>query len=172
MLQLPPAAEAASPFAALSLIVAPAILTNACSLLIMSTSNRLARAVDLARELARQLEHTTTAEGAEGAGTSERMREMASAERRSILLLQALRAVYVALAGFAGATLLSLLSVVLTRQLSPWVLRAFESAALTAGAAGVVGMVLMAVLLMRETRIAVTMLRERVLAQQSRFRTR
>ena len=46
----------AGPFAALSLIVAPAILTNACTLLIMSTSNRLARAVDLARELADQLE--------------------------------------------------------------------------------------------------------------------
>ena len=46
----------ANPFAALSLIVAPAILTNASSILAMSTSNRLARAADRARELAKQLE--------------------------------------------------------------------------------------------------------------------
>jgi hypothetical protein len=45
-----------SPFAPRSLIVAPAILTNASSVLAMSTSNRLARAVDRARDLARQLE--------------------------------------------------------------------------------------------------------------------
>jgi hypothetical protein len=38
----------ANPFAALSLIVAPAILTNASAVLAMSTSNRLARAVDRA----------------------------------------------------------------------------------------------------------------------------
>lgn len=48
--------DSSNPFAALSLIVAPAILTNASSVLAMSTSNRLARAVDRARELARQLE--------------------------------------------------------------------------------------------------------------------
>ena len=47
-----------NPFAVLSLIVAPAILTNATSLLIMSTGNRLARAVDRARELSKQLEET------------------------------------------------------------------------------------------------------------------
>jgi len=38
-------------FSALSLIVAPAVLTNAASVLLMSTSNRLARSVDRAREL-------------------------------------------------------------------------------------------------------------------------
>ena len=45
-----------NPFAVLSLIVAPAILTNAASVLVMSTSNRLARAIDRARDLARELE--------------------------------------------------------------------------------------------------------------------
>jgi len=45
-----------NPFAVLSLIVAPAVLTNASSVLAMSTSNRLARAVDRARELSKQLE--------------------------------------------------------------------------------------------------------------------
>ena len=40
-----------NPFAVLSWIIAPALLTNACTLLILSTANRLARAVDRAQEL-------------------------------------------------------------------------------------------------------------------------
>jgi len=47
-----------NPFAVLSFIVAPAILTNASSVLTLSTSNRLARAVDRARELTTALEST------------------------------------------------------------------------------------------------------------------
>jgi uncharacterized protein DUF2721 len=45
-----------NPFATLSLVVAPAILTNVCSVLVSSTSARFARAVDRARDLARQLD--------------------------------------------------------------------------------------------------------------------
>jgi hypothetical protein len=73
----------ASPLAALSLIVAPAILTNASSVLIMSTSNRLARTVDRATQLSRELESTldpnsTTVE--------RRLRELTAVERRSLML--------------------------------------------------------------------------------------
>src|SRR5688500_1180939 len=93
-----------SPFAALSLIVAPAILTNACSVLVMSTSNRLARAVDLTREVARELE--ATAPDSELPDTTRRLDELSAANERSVLLLRALRAIYTALAGFASATLL------------------------------------------------------------------
>ena len=53
-----------NPFAALSLIVAPAILTNACSVLILSTSNRFARAVDRARQLAQEIEGSDDLAGA------------------------------------------------------------------------------------------------------------
>ena len=167
MLQLPPS-SGAGPFAALSLIVAPAILTNACSLLIMSTSNRLARAVDLARERARELEQTPATE--RGGETAPRLREMEAAERRSLLLLRALRAIYVALAGFAGATLLSLLTVVFLRELPIALQRVLGTLAMVAGGIGVAGIVWMASLLMRETRIAVATLGERVLTQQHRFR--
>jgi hypothetical protein len=51
-----------NPFAVLSLIVAPAVLTNACSVLVLSTSNRLARATDRVRELAKQLEAAAAAD--------------------------------------------------------------------------------------------------------------
>src|SRR4051812_47637781 len=95
-----------NPFSVLSLIVAPSILTNASSVLIMSTSNRLARAVDRARELSKQLEAATEFASAE---SRRRLKELAAAERRTILLLRALRSFYVALGGFASAALVSLL---------------------------------------------------------------
>src|SRR5438477_2642397 len=120
-----------NPFAVLSLIAAPAILTNATSVLAMSTSNRLARAVDRARELARQLEQS--APDAADAATRRRLTELAAVDRRSLLLLRALRAVYVALGGFASATLLSLLTAVLLPELPPLGLRVFELVSLGAG---------------------------------------
>ena len=46
----------ANPFIMLTFIVAPAVLTNACALLAMSTSTRFARAIDMAREIAKQIE--------------------------------------------------------------------------------------------------------------------
>ena len=45
-----------NPFIMLTFIVAPAVLTNACALLAMSTSNRFARAIDMAKEIARQID--------------------------------------------------------------------------------------------------------------------
>jgi hypothetical protein len=99
----------ANPFAALSLIVAPAIVTNASSVLAMSTSNRLARAVDRARELARQLDDP----GHTASESERRLHELALSETRAILLLRVLRSFYTALAGFAVATLVSLLGAVL-----------------------------------------------------------
>lgn len=167
MLQLATSASAAGPFAALSLIAAPAILTNACALLVMSTSNRLARAVDLTRESARELEHTS--EGGGQPETERRLRELSSAQDRSLLLVRALRAIYAALAGFATATLVSLLGVVFMGELPASALRAVEVVALLGGAAGVAGIVWASSLLVRETRIAAATMRERVAAQQQRF---
>jgi hypothetical protein len=95
-----------NPFAALSLIVAPAVLTNASSILILSTSNRLARAVDRARALATQLEAPV---GIPGRFTALRLNEMDSSERRALMLLSALRLFYASLGAFAGAALTSLL---------------------------------------------------------------
>ena len=161
------AQSASTPFAALSLIVAPAILTNGCSVLVLSTSNRLARAVDLARELARDLDAVSSDEPAPD--SRRWLDEMSAAHTRSVLLLRALRAIYTALGGFSSATLLALLGVVFQSRLpepSRW---AFELLAMLAGVIGVGGIVWAAVLLLRETRIAVTALELRFSAQQARF---
>src|SRR5919108_5426420 len=104
-----------NPFAVLSLIVPPAILTNASSVLAMSTSNRLARAVDRARDLARQLESRESADLPRTDRHQEserRLGELAATEHRAIMLLRVLRCFYVALGGFALATLLSLVGAV------------------------------------------------------------
>src|SRR6476469_6324205 len=94
-----------NPFAVLSLIVAPAILTNASSVLAMSTTNRLARASARTRELARQLEETTDLSSPEA---GRRLSELDAAERRSVMLVTALRSFYVALGSFASAALFAL----------------------------------------------------------------
>jgi len=148
----------ASPFAVFSLIVAPAILTNASSVLAMSTSNRLARAVDRARELSRQLE----TEKAPEETSSRRLGELVVVADRTLLLMQALRSFYVALGSFAFATLISLIGAVASRTGDSEILRGLEVLALGSGGVAVASIVHGSVLLLRETGIAVKVLQERV----------
>lgn len=150
--------DTANPFAVLSLIVAPAVLTNASSVLAMSTSNRLARAVDRARELSRQLEGMADPADPE---TARRLRELAAAEQRTILLLGALRSFYIALGGFASATLVSLLGAVVVSMGAATLTRLSEVIAVLAGLVAVGAIVHGSVILVRETRIAVQTLHER-----------
>lgn len=147
----------AGPFAARSLIVAPAILTNACTLLIMSTSNRLARAVDLTRELADKLDMVGPDDL--GSTTERRIVDMEAASERSLLLLQALRAIYASLAGYASATFIALIATLFASQLPRSVSQALELCASGAAALGVGGMVWAAAVLLAETRIAARALR-------------
>ncbi len=147
-----------NPFAVLSLIVAPAILTNASSVLIMSTSNRLARAVDRARELSKQLEAVGSADGGE---TERRLRELSAAEARALLLLRALRRYYTALGGFASATLLSLVGAALVSLGMTLAVPVLEVTAVAAGVVAVGALVSGSVVLVRETRLAVQVLQQR-----------
>lgn len=148
----------ASPLAALSLIVAPAILTNASSVLAMSTSNRLARVVDRARDLARQLESGTDA----GEQDARRLHDLTIVEDRAVLLMRALRSFYLALGAFAAATLLSLIGAAVDAAVPnvPGV-RVVEIVALCSGALAVTALVRGSALLLRETRLAVALMQER-----------
>jgi hypothetical protein len=150
--------EQTNPFAVLSLIAAPAILTNACSLLAMSTSNRLARAVDRARELSKQLE------GADDLFTPEasrRLGELTVAEQRSFLLLAALRSIYLALGSFAFSTLISLVGAVVAPLGAIVLVRTLEAIAVTGGILAVGALVHGSIVLVRETRLVVQVLHER-----------
>jgi hypothetical protein len=142
-----------NPFAALTLMAAPAVLTNATSVLILSTSNRFARAIDRARALARELEKAAGVTGDPALDT--KMVMLGRLERRSLILLTALRLFYLALGSFASATLVSVLGAVVASRGYDLVLRALETAAVVAGFLGVGGLVLGATFLVRDTRLAV-----------------
>lgn len=160
-------ADGASPFAALSLIAAPAVLTNAASLLTMSTSNRLGRAVDRARDLARQLEAAGPATGL--APDDRRLRELVATDERSVLLIRALRSFYSAIGGFACATLSSLVGAVVSSSTNGILVTALEVASVGAGFFAVGALVHGSALLMRETRIAVAVMHERTATIRSRW---
>ena len=157
-----------NPCAVLSLIVAPAILTNATSLLIMSTGNRLARAVDRARELSKQLEETQKFDSEDSV---RRLGELDATEQRTLLLLNSLRSFYVALGAFASSAFVSLIGAVFApAQLAIFVVP-MELAAIVAGLVAVASMVHGTVLLLRETRIAVRIVSERASNIRSRFQS-
>jgi len=163
-----------NPFAAFSLIVAPAILTNASSVLAMSTSNRLARAVDRARDLARQIEALESdRDGPAGdrRKTFERMLgELTATEQRTTMLLRVLQSFYFALGGFASSTLAALLGAVLARVTAGPVLALLEIVAVAAGTVGVAALVRGSVILVRETAIAVRVISERAANVRARAR--
>lgn len=92
-----------NPFAVLTAVVAPAILTNACSVLALGTSNRLARVVDRTRFIADRLASHRTDDPACAAWRTQMERQQA----RGHTILRALRLIYAALGLFAGEVLVS-----------------------------------------------------------------
>jgi hypothetical protein len=155
-----------NPFAVLSLIVAPAILTNASSVLIMSTSNRLARGADRARKLSKQLEATDDLSTVEA---QRRLKELTAAECRTLLLLRSLRSFYVALGAFAFAAFVSLLGAVTAPIKLTAIVLPLELAGVAAGLVAVASLVYGSMLLLRETRIAVQVITERADSVRERF---
>jgi hypothetical protein len=163
----------ANPFAAFSLIVAPAILTNAASVLAMSTSNRLARAVDRTRDLARQLEAhgvSLASSDADRADSERRLDELSATETRTTMLLHVLQSFYFALGGFASSTLAALLGAVLAQWGPGAHVTVFEALAVGAGTIGVASLVRGSLLLVRETGIAVRVISERAASVRARAR--
>jgi Protein of unknown function (DUF2721) len=154
-----------NPFAVLSLIVAPAVLTNASSVLAMSTSNRLARAVDRARELSKQLEEAGALASPEA---SRRLHELTVTEQRALMLLIALRSFYVALGSFASVTLVSLLGAVLAPIDAGIPVRVLEVVGVVAGFLAVSALVYGSGVLVRETRLVVQVLQERAASVHAR----
>jgi hypothetical protein len=161
----------ANPFAAFSLIVAPAILTNAASVLAMSTSNRLARAVDRTRDLARQIETEPPSEPNDihlGRESLRRIDELTATEHRTTMLLRVLQSFYFALGGFASSTLAALLGAVLARFGTGATVTTLEVIAVAAGTIGVASLVRGSLILVRETGIAVRVITERAASARAR----
>jgi hypothetical protein len=88
-----------NPFAVLTAVVAPAILTNASSVLCLGTGNRIARVVDRTRVITAEM-------SALEPGTPDyhvRLTQLERLKVRAQLLYRALRILYASLGSFAAA---------------------------------------------------------------------
>ncbi len=155
-----------NPFASLSLIAAPAVLTNASSVLALGTSNRFARAIDRARALSALLEKETVSGDPM---TLLRIRQLNRVERRSLLLLHALRAFYLALGSFAASALISLIGASVVTSPHHFLFRVTVWIATATGAVGVGGIVFGCSVLVGETRLAVQNVAEEATLIRERF---
>ena len=145
-----------NPFAVLTAIVAPAILTNACSVLSLGTGNRLARVVDRTRVVAAEIKSREP-------GSPEYLawaEQLAGLQLRAQLLLSALRAFFAALGAFATAALVSVVGGVAAYYGESALFRASAVAAIATGTFAVIALVRGTVVVMRETRIAIRNLAE------------
>ena len=165
-----------SPFAVLTFIAAPAILTNASSVLTLSTGNRFARAIDRARLLASAIAAQAPDGSASPGGgqpwLSEDARLLARqldlAERRVLIIVRALTAFYFAMGCFALGTLTSLAGASLSMLAYAGTTQAVLFVAVVAGVCGVGGLVSGATLLVWESRLTHRLLNEEA-AAISRF---
>lgn len=111
---MPAEALSQNPFAVLSLVAAPALLTNASAVLVLSTVNRILRTSDRMRALSAELEKKEIP-------TERRnflIAQVSRVERQSVLLLRGLHSIYVALGCFSTASLIAMMGGGLAQ--SPW----------------------------------------------------
>ena len=139
-----------SPFAVLTLIAAPAVFTNASSVLALGTGNRLARVVDRTRMLVKDLH------GAEiDAATRELwVRHLGRLEQRGALLVRAMSFFYGGIGCFASASVVSILGASSISTKYHWVFQTIVAISFVAGTVGFTGLAVGCSLLVRETRLA------------------
>jgi len=151
-----------SPFAVLTVIVAPAILTNATSVLAMSTINRMLRTRDRMHELLRE---STGPNPPHGAKFIEQVNRV---ERQALLLLRALHWIYVALGSFAAASLVTLLGALFGQLGQETMIRVVIGGGLLLGFGGVAGLIGGCVNLFHATRLSLVNIREEAALIRSR----
>jgi hypothetical protein len=143
-----------SPFAALTIVVAPAILTNASSVLCMGTTNRLARVVDRTRAVSAASFPPNTE------SFMARQRQLEALRVRWNLVLRALKFFYMSLGSFAAAALISLFGSAFTAAGPHLVFTFIAVLGLLSGTVGVAGLVFGCTIMMQETRLAIQNLAE------------
>lgn len=151
--QIPALTENA--FAVLSFLAAPAILTNASTVLALGTSNRLARASDRARAASATVVNATDSEDP---FVRLQLEDFHSATTRAKMLVRALSRFYLAAGCFAAGTCIALIGA-FADYFHVRVLDGVAQVA-TIGAAvlGVGGLVNGSLILVAETRIALRVL--------------
>ena len=156
-------AVAGNPFAVLTAIVAPAILTNASSVLALGTSNRLARVVDRTRVVAAEL----SAFEPESPDYQMWLAQLEPLQVRAQLLVKALRLFYAGLGLFAASALVSVGGSIAAYYGQRLFFEGAAALAVLTGASAVLGLASGCVLMVRETQLAV-----RNLAEEAKIRAR
>lgn len=147
-----------TPFAVLTTLVAPAILTNACTVLALGTSNRIARVIDRTRFLTAEMEKLTP----EMPAYKARTHQLERLRTRAAMLFRALRILYAALGGFAAAALITVVGSILAYYDVIFEFHATAILGLAVGAFSVTSLVYGCSLLVREIRLALIQVREEV----------
>jgi hypothetical protein len=145
-----------NPFAALTTVVAPAILTNASSVLCLGTANRLARVVDRTRVVSAEL--ARAAPNAKSYVVCQCQLEALRA--RWTLALRALKLFYMSLGSFAAATLISLFGAAFATSGLHLPFPLFALLGLVSGTLGVGGLVFGCSIMVREARLGLQNLEE------------
>jgi|SRR5436190_622111 len=148
-------ALADTPFAALTVIAAPAILTNASSVLALGTGNRIARVVDRTRFLTREL-----SDPLDDLRREVYWNQLEVLQVRAQLLLRALRWFYTSLGAFAASALIAVIGSVVAAYQGVHIAEVFAISGLLVGTLGVTGLVTGCTLMIHETRLAVRHLTE------------
>jgi hypothetical protein len=142
---------AADPFSVLTVVVAPAVLTNASSVLALGTNNRLARVADRTHAVTAQLANL------DPAAKSYKVFEtqLPALQTRAQLLLRALRCFYLGLGLFASSALISIAGSIATYYGGRSAFQIAAGIGVVCGASAVIALVCGCVLMIRETQLAV-----------------
>lgn len=156
-----------NPFAVLTAVVAPAVLTNACSVLCLATGNRIARVVDRTRSVVAEMPKLQLG----GPEYASRVRQLERLQRRGQYLFKALRLLYSALAAFAASALISVIGAALAYYGYQFEFRAVAVLALVIGIFAVTALVAGCAHTVRETRLAIHNLTEEAELSLARYRS-
>jgi Protein of unknown function (DUF2721) len=147
-----------NPFAVLTAVVAPAILTNACSVLALGTANRVARVADRTRVVLGVMA-TLALESKDRAARNHELDRLSS---RATQLLRALRIFYLALGAFAASALGAVVGSVLSFYDFSVAFHGAAAVAFGAGCIGVTALVTGCAVMVGETRLAIQSLDEEI----------
>jgi hypothetical protein len=141
----------ADPFSILTIVVAPAVLTNASSVLALGTNNRLARVADRTHAVIAQL-----AKLEPGARDREIWAaQLPDLQTRAQLLLRALRFFYLGLGLFASSALISIAGSIVVFYGQRSVFQLAAGIGVVCGASAIIALVSGCVMMIRETQLAV-----------------
>jgi hypothetical protein len=141
----------ADPFSILTIVVAPAVLTNASSVLALGTNNRLARVADRTHTAAAQLAKLEPGSSEHDGSAA----QLPALQMRAQLLLRALRCFYLGLGLFASSALISIAGSIVVYYGQPSAFQIAAGIGVVCGASAVIALVCGCVLMIRETQLAV-----------------